>query len=102
MKRFLLLVLVSSSALAQDLSGFEKILFPVLGSSVVHGAYGSTFETRLRLFTASDVTFYPSDGNTAVLHSSIWAERVPFDDPAGTSRGRFLFFDKTLADQLAF
>jgi hypothetical protein len=102
MKRFLLLLLMSSSAAAQDLSGFEKILFPVLGSSVVHGAYGSTFETRLRLFTPSDVAFYPSEGSTVVLHPQTWAARVPFDDQVGTSRGRFLFFEKGIADQVAF
>lgn len=102
MKRLLLLFLLSSSAAAQDLSGFEKILFPVLGSNVVHGAYGSSFETRLRLFTPSDVAFYPSGGSATVLHQTVWAQPVPFDDPAGISRGRFLFFDKSIADQLAF
>jgi hypothetical protein len=48
MKRLLAAVLlVATSAGAQDLSGFEKILFPVLSADALHGANGTVFQTRL-------------------------------------------------------
>lgn len=79
MKRLAIALLLTTSPLfAQNT---EKILFPVLSSSVVHGAFGSTFKTTL-------MAYLPPAPATSI---------VEYADPAGVSSGRLLTFDTSTA-----
>lgn len=86
----LLLTLVLSLAIpvcAQDLSGFERLLFPVVPwPNQIDGADGSSFSAINRLFAEEDTRVFPKYDRTDVEGQVIWTPKIDLV-PAGMSDG---------------
>jgi hypothetical protein len=98
------ILLFSSSAHAQDLAGFEKILFPVLSAAPLRGANNTIFQTRLQAFAPEPVSYYPTTSNGAasfgVQRSGV--DFVRFFEITSRAAGRLLYFDRSKADEISF
>ncbi len=96
------LLFLASSARAQDLGTFEKILFPVLSAASLHGANDTSFQTRLQAFTPEPVAFYPtpSNANASFGAQPAGIDFVRFFEATPHAAGRLLYFDRTGADKL--
>ena len=98
-------MLVAASASAQDLGGFERILFPVLSHSPLRGANGTVFRTVLIASALEPVAYYPAtvNGNgPSVGLQAAGFESVQFFEEVPRSAGRLLYFDRTRTDKISF
>ena len=104
MKQILAVVLLlSSSAHAQDLSAFEKILFPVLSAAPLRGANDTIFQTRLEASATEPVAYYPavSSGGASFGVQPATIDFVRFFEATPRSVGRLLYFDRSKADEIS-
>ena len=106
MKQMLVaILLLSSSAHAQDLSAFEKILFPVLSFAPLSGANNTIFETRLEASTTGPVAFYPaatSNSGASFGVQPAGINFVRFFETTLHSAGRLLYFNRAKTDAISF
>lgn len=95
----LALGLVASTAFAQDLTNYEKLLLPAFSPVPLVGVNGSTFETVLRGYTEVDTSYFTNNGfQTQQAFNPIF---TPLNyGPPGPS-GRFLYIEKSKAPDLA-
>lgn len=101
MKLLLILSLVfASSLIAQDsLSGYEPVLLPVYaGITPVNGVNGSTFRTRLSVFSERLFTFYPGITEPFSETALILLPR----DFAVPSKGRVVWIDRAAVNDVHF
>ena len=105
MKRlFAVALLTAVSAGAQDLSAFEKILFPVLAADALHGANGTLFQTRLLASLTEPVAFYPAttSGAPSTGLQPAGVDFVRYFEAAPRSGGRLLYFDRSKTSEVSF
>ena len=105
MKRlFAVALLTAVSAGAQDLSAFEKILFPVLAADALHGANGTVFQTRLLASLTEPVAYYPAtaNGGPSAGVQPAGVDFVRYFEAAPRSAGRLLYFDRTKTSAVSF
>lgn len=105
-KRLLIsILLLTGSAHAQDLGGFEKVLFPVLSAAPLRGAHDTLFQTQLRASARQPVGYYPATGNASGLSFGVQPtgiDFVRFFEATARSAGRLLYFDRSTADEISF
>lgn len=105
MKRLLAVALLTAvSAGAQDLSAFEKILFPVLAADALHGANGTLFQTRLLASLTEPVAYYPAiaTGGPSTGLQPAGVDFVRYFESAPRSGGRLLYFDRSKTSEVSF
>src|SRR3981081_3322520 len=89
-----ILAALASSAAAQDLSHFEKVLVPVLNLNPIQGANGSTFRSTLDVWSGLEpVTFYPApsaSGPVIGANQPQILQLLHWEAPV-VAKGRFLF-----------
>jgi hypothetical protein len=98
------LLLLATTASAQDLSAFESILVPVLSEGVVFGAHGASFQTTLTAISAGPVAYYPAPGagGPAVGTLPMQPDTVPVFSYAPVSAGRILYVERGAASRISF
>lgn len=104
MKRLPLILLFSLlwslTAAAQDLSQYEKVLFPAFSEQPVRGA-NATFQTFLRAWAKQPVAFYPAqNGSFGVQPAGIGF--IDVHEVRAGSPGRLLYFERTRVDDIRF
>jgi hypothetical protein len=105
-KRLIGIVIFLARAVhAQDLAGFEKVLFPVLSVAGISGPYGTFFQPRLEATSPVDIAFYPASGPMGTPLVGIQPSGVgliQFFELAARSGGRILYFDRANLARLSF
>jgi hypothetical protein len=99
------IVLLAASASAQDLSGFERILFPVLSHGQLRGANGTVFRTELNASAQEPVAYYPATvngGGPSFGLQPAGIDSIGFFEEAPSSAGRLLYFDRTKTGRINF
>jgi hypothetical protein len=100
-KSLLILSLLFASSLSaqESLSGYEPVLLPVYaGFAPVNGVNGSTFGTRLRVFTERPFTFFP--GVTEPFET-VGVGFLPRDF-AVPSKGRVVWIERAAVNDVHF
>lgn len=105
---FLLALILTVPAAAQDLSGYKKVLLPVYTSQPISGLNGSTFSTVLKGYAETDVRYFArvvSPGETPVFFTQRAFVPIFDGEPLnyGPERatGRFLFIEQARFDEVA-
>lgn len=106
MPRFLVLLLMTATASAQDLSTFEKFLVPVLNQSqAVEGANGSSFHTSFGARTGDlqPITYYPAGtGEPRVGRTDPHLLAVRLWKAPVIAKGRFVFIERSASGAVLF
>lgn len=102
MKRLIvsvLLSLITGSALAQDLSGFEKVLIPVEPFVGLTGAAGTEFRTRLDAWSPAPFRYY-FGGDAIQTFDATRLIPAPVVTPSQprSELGRLLYIEKSAVD----
>ena len=103
---FAILFLLPPTLLAEDLSGFSKVLFPVLTSRVVTGLHNTRFSTSLQISASRPAAVYPSKApddeipTIAVINPGL--SRPNLFDPVPSAAGRMLFFKSEAPSDVGF
>jgi hypothetical protein len=97
-----LLTLIACSGLAQDLSGFEKVLLPVEPFVGITGAAGTEFRTALHAWAPARFRYY-FGGDTIQTFDPIRIIPAPVVTPSQprSEIGRLLYIEKSAIDSVS-
>jgi hypothetical protein len=101
---FAAILLFANVAQAQDLSAFEKILFPVLSATSLRGSKNTIFETQLHAVTGEPIAYYPAATSNGASFGVQPAglDFVRFFEATPRSAGRLLYFDRSKTNGISF
>jgi hypothetical protein len=106
MRRVLLssvcVLLFTSTAVADALDDFAKILLPAYSAIPVRGVAGSSFSTLLQLFSHRPFRYFPATGDkiaTARADSSLFHFDLGL---RGSGGGRFIFVERSAESDVTF
>lgn len=95
-------LLLATTALAQDLSGFEKVLLPVEPFVLVTGAAGTEFTTRLDTASPARFRYYFGGPDIQVFDPSrLLPAPVISPSQPRSEMGRLLYVEKSAADDVS-